>query len=118
LFSFPNEDRLHERKCWIKAVNRKNPSNPSNVRTPNPDSRICSIHFVDNKPTSKNPYPTLSLGHIQSIITPRKPQNQDKLLFTAPLQRKKQKYLSILNIIQRKKILVLNPPCRHVILKY
>ena len=39
------------------------------------DSRVCSNHFVDGKPTKENPYPTLNMGPNENvrIVKGRKP---------------------------------------------
>ena len=34
--------------------------------TPGKQARVCSAHFVDNKPTTLNPYPVLNLGYNDS----------------------------------------------------
>ena len=47
---------------WTRLVNRKDPNNDKKVWQPNKNSRVCSSHFVDMKPTEANPYPTLNLG--------------------------------------------------------
>ena len=71
LLPFPSDP--YERQAWIKAVNRKDVQNPNMIWQPNVDSRMCSVHFIDGKPTGANPYPTLDLGHNLKPITPRKP---------------------------------------------
>ena len=72
LFTFPPKD--DDRKKWIKAVNRKDTNNPNKIWTPNTDSRVCSVHFVDGYPSTDNPHPTLSLGYeTRMLTTPRKP---------------------------------------------
>ena len=43
-------------------MNRKDPNNDKKVWQANKNSRVCSSHFVDMKPTEANPYPTLNLG--------------------------------------------------------
>lgn len=66
LYPFPTELKdNYARQKWTSIVNRKNGS--QNWR-PKEDSRVCSEHFEDGKPTTSNPYPTLNLGY-----TPHKP---------------------------------------------
>ena len=54
------------RSAWLKNINRKD-------WTPGPDGRVCSCHFITNKPSSlldeSNPgwAPTLQKGHEVSI---------------------------------------------------
>ncbi|XP_050040973.1 uncharacterized protein [Dermacentor andersoni] len=56
MHSFPQGERNKSiRKCWIENLQRKN-------FDPRTSSRVCSIHFVDGRPTEDNPYPTLHLG--------------------------------------------------------
>ena len=57
---------------------------------PKDDSRVCSVHFIDKKPTLLNPYPTLHLGYSDSVevktrlpparrcLIPVKPQRSNK----------------------------------------
>ncbi|KAK3097396.1 hypothetical protein FSP39_009272 [Pinctada imbricata] len=73
LYKFPSEDSLLERQAWVKAVNRMDIQNPNKIWTPNNDSRVCSVHFIDGKPSEHNPYPTIDLGHNVKPTTPRKP---------------------------------------------
>ena len=66
LFPFPTTRRDDQsRKKWASIVNRKN---GSENWEPVPDSRVCSEHFLDKRPTPENPYPSLKLGY-----TPYKP---------------------------------------------
>ena len=48
-----NEEK---RKAWTSLI-----SKGGSVFTPNGGSRICSNHFKDGQPTTKNPNPTLWL---------------------------------------------------------
>ena len=54
---------------WIKALNRK--ELPKKVF-------VCSEHFIDGKPTDRNPYPKLKLGYeIKATPGRRKTLRQD-----------------------------------------
>ena len=56
-FSFPHKTReAKSRKLWVSMTRR------SNTSTVTKHTRICSRHFVDEKPTPEHPYPTL-FGH-------------------------------------------------------
>ncbi|KAH7953898.1 hypothetical protein HPB49_013813 [Dermacentor silvarum] len=56
MHSFPQGERNKSiRQCWIQNLQRKN-------FDPGTTFRVCSIHFVDGRPTEDNPYPTLHLG--------------------------------------------------------
>ncbi|KAK3105562.1 hypothetical protein FSP39_000540 [Pinctada imbricata] len=99
LFPFPTtrkDDQL--RKKWASIVNRKN---GSENWEPKPDSRVCSEHFVDKRPTLQNPYPSLKLGY-----TPYKPIKS----------RPPPKHRSNSNVspLSKKKRLVLEPISEHV----
>lgn len=54
LYPFPQD--IDTRREWVKLVNRKDPKTGKNWQ-PNADSRVCSKHFVDGKPTTLNPSP-------------------------------------------------------------
>ncbi|KAL1442380.1 hypothetical protein MTO96_030836 [Rhipicephalus appendiculatus] len=43
------------RQCWLANLQREN-------FNPGTSARVCSVHFVDGRPTEDNPYPTLHLG--------------------------------------------------------
>lgn len=52
---FPNGERdMDTRLRWIASLQRKK-------FVPGTSARVCSIHFVDGRPTKDNPYPTLHL---------------------------------------------------------
>ncbi|KAK8786553.1 hypothetical protein V5799_023669 [Amblyomma americanum] len=56
MHNFPRgEHNKLVRKRWIANLQRKG-FDPGN------SARVCSIHFVDGRPTPDNPYPTLHLG--------------------------------------------------------
>ncbi|XP_034037104.1 THAP domain-containing protein 11-like [Thalassophryne amazonica] len=62
LFPFPTEPA--RRAEWTKIVNRKQlGSGYVKNWTPNKNSRVCSVHFTDGKPTELHPNPTLQLGY-------------------------------------------------------
>ena len=73
-------DRLHDRdtceKCslalaWIKACNIEGFNKLENITK---SCYVCSLHFLDGKPTTAHPIPTsISTGSFGKIITPRKP---------------------------------------------
>lgn len=47
-------------------ISRLSPRKRGNLWTVHPKQRVCSIHFVDGEPTSKNPLPTLRMGYHSS----------------------------------------------------
>lgn len=64
LHAFPTEKKAPERrKIWIQNINRLEPGSKTKLFTPSKDSRICSYHFIDGKPTNENPDPTEGLGY-------------------------------------------------------
>lgn len=75
LYPFPTELKdNYARLKWTSIVNRKN---GSQNWIPKEDSRVCSEHFEDGRPTTSNPYPTLKLGYTPSKpITSRPPPKE------------------------------------------
>ena len=66
LWTFPgktNETSRKKRLEWRILVNRREKEKANRHLTPRKQSRICSCHFVDKKPTANNPYPILNLGY-------------------------------------------------------
>ena len=62
LYPFPIEEQCPEtRKEWIKAVNRKDAKTKKNWQ-PSEDSRVCSVHFPEGKPTEAFPSPAINLS--------------------------------------------------------
>ena len=61
LITFPTElrDPIGRQK-WTSIVNRKR---GNKIWQPTSDSRVCSLHFLDGKPSPAHPYPTLHLGY-------------------------------------------------------
>ena len=52
LFPFPSKQKHPEDNMrWQRLVSRKG-------WVPNMDSRVCSRHFIDKKPSKEHPYPT------------------------------------------------------------
>ncbi|ESO96007.1 hypothetical protein LOTGIDRAFT_159987 [Lottia gigantea] len=52
-----NEDR---RRAWLKAINRKD-------FDPRGKELVCSIHFIDGRPTKLNHYPSIHLGYEREV---------------------------------------------------
>ena len=48
---------------WKLLINQQGKHNPNQLWTPKKQSHVCSLHFLDKKPTNNNQYPTLSLGY-------------------------------------------------------
>ena len=68
LFTFPTKRaNIFGRKKWKKLINRVN--SDKSPWTPGKQSRVCSKHFIDGKPTSDNPFPTLHLGYNSTSLT-------------------------------------------------
>lgn len=51
---------------------RADPKKPHLYLEPRPHSRVCSIHFVDGRPTNNHPFPELELGHNKTVRAPPK----------------------------------------------
>ena len=74
LYPFPTEKKSPEmRQKWKEAINRADPKKPSTLLDPSKDQRVCSIHFVDGKPTNTHPCPELYLGHGRKSGKRKKP---------------------------------------------
>ncbi|XP_049268093.1 uncharacterized protein LOC125757053 [Rhipicephalus sanguineus] len=66
LHRFPSATKNTElRRQWIIAVNRKN-------YEPSANARVCSEHFLDNKPSELNPVPILRLGYTKKVVKGRR----------------------------------------------
>ena len=110
LLSFPKVDEI--RLEWENCVNRVESVNRTvkynaHVFTykkgdkwrSNPTDRICSKHFVDEKPTVKNPLPTLFMSPSIDVLSPprkRKPPPIRKPLTSTPKSIKKAKDNSVI----------------------
>ena len=78
LFPFPTERKnQYGRRMWVKLIQRKN--GDKNWQ-PKDDSRVCSVHFVDNAPTILNPYPTLHLGYSDAVQVKARPPPSKRCL--------------------------------------
>ena len=86
MFPFPTQ--LHDserRQQWIKLVNRKDEKGRN--WQPKSDSRICSIHFPEGRPTTQNPNPTINLGYT-SVANSKKERKRPSVRETTPLTKK------------------------------
>ncbi|KAF4523679.1 hypothetical protein B566_EDAN006050 [Ephemera danica] len=61
-FPLKKKDLLRQ---WVKNINLQK-------FVPTVNSRVCSIHFVDGKPTEDNPVPQLHMGYYLKVPKPRK----------------------------------------------
>ncbi len=59
-----------KRKEWIRLLRRVKKGNKE--WTPGQSDMVCSIHFVDGRPTLENPNPTLDLGYDKPAKRPRR----------------------------------------------
>ena len=64
LFPFPTAKKdTAKRTLWKKLINRQDPQRKGKLWSPSKDSRVCSKHFIDGKPTPEHPNPTINLGY-------------------------------------------------------
>ena len=64
LFAFPTTKRKpEERAKWKHLINRLEKKGKMKLWLPSKDSRVCSLHFIDGKPTDEHPFPTENLGY-------------------------------------------------------
>lgn len=62
---------------------------------PSDDSRVCSTHFLEGKPTISNPYPSITLGYVPiREITSRPPPKLIQNIETPSKKRKSQTFSS------------------------
>ena len=67
LFTFPTARKnAKARKRWVNNVKRLSKGNK--VCQSNADSRICSKHFPDQQPTSRNSDPILKMGYEKKLL--------------------------------------------------
>lgn len=86
LFPFPTQ--LHDRERrqqWIKLVNRKDEKGRN--WQPKSDSRICSNHFPEGRPTIQNPNLTINLG-CKSVANSKKERKRPLVRETTPLTKR------------------------------
>ena len=87
-FPFPTAKRAPKiRKKWLELLRRED-------YDPKFNHRLCSLHFVDGRPTLENPYPTLfSYNNYKMSLIPRSDSAMLKRNSTAT-KTKKPKRLS------------------------
>ena len=51
------------RQRWQAKIKRADPKKAHKLLEPTEQMRVCSVHFVDDRPTSKNPDPDISMGY-------------------------------------------------------
>ena len=71
LHRFPSELlNAASRNEWIRLMNRTTKKNTKWM--PGESDLVCSVHFVDGKPSLQNPNPTLNLGYQKAAKKPRR----------------------------------------------
>ena len=82
-----------DRGNWKKLINRAD--NKNHLWNPSKDNRVCSLYFVDGKPTPLNPNPTLALSYNAdkraTMLSPPSGKRERKLNFTLEVKGKKRK---------------------------
>ena len=83
MYPFPTELKNSSAwESWRKLINQNVETDSKNVNLwdPKKDSRVCSVHYVDGRPTAENPFPTKKLGYDATkralFLSP--PQNKRK----------------------------------------
>ena len=71
------EERAQTRKKarklqWRKLINRQEDQHCGKLWEPRKQSRICSKHFLNGKPTEAYPYPTENLGYTSTLKQKKK----------------------------------------------
>ena len=85
MFPFPTVKRDPEgRERWKRAVNRPDYHNPGQglLLEPTQVMRVCSVHFVNGRPTADHPDPSLHLGYdleppcmVQRVMDAEEPED-------------------------------------------
>ncbi|KAK2139538.1 hypothetical protein LSH36_1727g00000 [Paralvinella palmiformis] len=64
LFPFPSKKSDRERReKWLRNLNRGDELHSYKFKEPSKSHRVCSLHFIDSKPSHIHPYPEINLGH-------------------------------------------------------
>ena len=97
--------RPMDRDNWKKFLNLSNNKN----HLWNPDTRVCSLHYFDGKPTPVNPNKTLAMRYNTdkrvTLLSLPSEKRKRKLIFTLDVEGKKRKILKIFLSFQRQLIL-------------
>ena len=92
-----------DRDNWKKRINRADDKN--HLWNPSQDSKVCSLHFVDGKPTPLNPNPTLAMGYNAdkhaTLLSPPSGKRKRKLNFTLEVKGKKRKSTENLPVLPK-----------------
>ena len=73
LFNFPKMKKaLEERLQWRKLINRLEDQHCGKLWEPRKQSRVCSKHFLNGKPTEAYSYPTENLGYTSTFKQKKK----------------------------------------------
>ncbi|KAK2160251.1 hypothetical protein LSH36_137g03021 [Paralvinella palmiformis] len=64
LFPFPSKKSDRERReKWLRNLNRGDELHSYKFKEPSKSHRVCSLHFIDSKPSHIHPDPEINLGH-------------------------------------------------------
>ena len=100
LYPFPTEHEKNKeaRREWVKAIYRKDKKTGKNWQ-PKEDDRVCSLHFVEGKPTDVYPYPLINIpGKPELITRKRKPPKQRH--YTTSKKCKKEAVVEAVHILE------------------
>lgn len=66
---FPSDKKqCKARERWIKCIGRADPKNTQSLLQPTRNHVVCSVHFIDGKPTEEHPDPELFLQPLDTSI--------------------------------------------------
>ena len=92
-----------DRDNWKKLINQAD--NKNHLWNPSKDSRVCSLHFADGKPTLLNSNPTLAMGYNAdkraTLLSPPSGKRKRKLNFTLEVKGKKRKGTENLSVFPK-----------------
>ena len=73
LFNFSTMKKApEERLQWRKLINTEEDPHCGKLWEPRKQSRVCSKHFLNGKPTEAYPYPTENLGYTSTFKQQKK----------------------------------------------
>ena len=91
-----------DRDNWKKLIKWGDSKN--HLWNPSKDSRVCSLHFVDSKPTPLNPNLTLVIGYNtdkRATLLPPSGKRKRKLNFALKVKGKKKKSTANLSVLPK-----------------
>ena len=94
LFPFPSKKSDRERReKWLRNLNRGDELHSYKFKEPSKFHRVCSLHFIDSKPSHIHPDPEINLGHEVNKCQSHRDREQ-RLLKRRKVQDERQERIS------------------------